>query len=213
MKVTMLLPRNEVEGEYAETVAIFAARRCRTTKTFEELWGEVAVYSPEKRRNFLSSVVFEDWAADVLEMIHLVFDWEDVPVWLIIELLRHRLLAREFSLEQLSQRAIQPFKLRVEAPTPELQVLVDDFIQEAQRIGAEGGVPPEKLREVFPQGVLVNLCIAGNLRAFQHFWWMRSSKDFQGKGGAHPKFMALADEMQRQALKVLPITTNVILKA
>lgn len=214
MNVIMLVPATEIHGAYLETVAIFAARRCRTTQTHAELWDEVSRYSDEKRRTFLEKVVTQDWAADVLEMIHLVYDLEGVPVWLIIELLRHRLVAREFSLEQLSQRAISASKLRVETPgSLRLQQTIDDYIENVTKIGSEEHIPPEELREAFPQGVLVNLVIAGNLRAFHHFFWMRSSPLFGGKGGAHSKFMELADKMQAQAREVLPVTMGAVLKA
>ena len=128
-------------------------------------------------------------------------------------MLRHRLVAREFSLEQLSQRAIAPFKLQVEAPTLELQELVDKFVQDAAFIGERDHIPPEQLREVFPQGVLVNLVIAGNLRAMHHFWWMRSSPLYGGKGGAHIKFQAIADKMLIQAREVYPNLTEAVMKA
>ena len=213
MKVQILHPKDREAGEYAENIAIFAARRCRTTKSREDLWSEVTGYTDEKRRQFLQQVVFTDWAGDVLEMIHLAFDIEGVPVWLVVELLRHRLVAREFSLEQLSQRAINPGRLEVEVSNPKLKAVIDRYIKFVNEVGEEEKIPPEDLREAFPQGVLVNFVIAGNLRAFHHFWFMRSSQLYQGKGGAHTKFMSLADQMQEQASKFLPITMETILKA
>lgn len=212
MKVWLMNPKDPEAGWYAETVAIFAARRCRSVKTHDELFAEVIGYDYNKRRAFVEQVVNQDWAADVLEMIHLTYDIEGVPVWLVIELLRHRLIAREFSLEQLSQRAIASFKLQVEAPA-ELQALVDEYVDKITRVIQDGRIPPEQAREAFPQGVLVNFCIAGNMRAFHHFFWMRSSQLYGGKGGAHPKFMAMADEMQKRAADVLPLTMGSILKA
>ena len=213
MKARLMIPRDEADGRYAESVAIFSARRCRTVKDYNDLWTEVQGYTIEKREQFLSNVIFQDWAADVLEMIYLVYDLEDIPVWLVIELLRHRLLAREFSLEQLSQRAISGLRLRVEAPTSELQELTDKFLLDVHNIQTIQKLAPEVIREVFPQGILVNLCIAGNLRAFHHFFFMRASVANGGKGGAHPKFIELADQMLSQARQVLPITLNTIMKA
>ncbi|KKN22087.1 hypothetical protein LCGC14_0918930 [marine sediment metagenome] len=116
-------------------------------------------------------------------------------------------------MEQLSQRAISPFKLQVVAPTPRLQTLVDNFIQEAAEAAKIDNVPPEDLREVFPQGVLVNLVIGANVRAFHHFFFMRSSPLYGGKGGAHKKFMLLADMMQVLAKEVYPLTMSQILPA
>src|SRR3972149_1837364 len=150
MKAYLLSPNNPEAGREAETIAIFAARRCRTTKSHQELWEEVALYSDEKRREFLSKVVTEDWAADVLEMIHLVYDIEDAPVWLVIELLRHRLIAREFSLEQLSQRAISASKLKVETQNSAMRTLVNNYLENISKLNETERLPPEELREVFP---------------------------------------------------------------
>lgn len=214
MKVRLLFPRSEDDdGYYLESVSIFAARRCRTVKDHDELWEEVVEYSLEKREKFLGQVVFQDWAADILEMLPLVYDWEDIPVWLIVEMLRHRLLWREFSMEQLSQRAIDPMRLKVEAPTQRTQRLVDLYMDTVRQELASGKIPPENLREIIPQGVLVNLVLGGNLRSFHHFFFMRSSPLYGGKGGAHPKFMELADQMQDLAKNVYPMTMAQILKA
>ncbi len=214
MKVYRMFPRTPSDGEYLEGVAIFAARRCRTTKTHDELWEEVWNYTESKRATFLHQVVNQDWAADILEMQHLVFDLEGIPVWLVVELLRHRLLAREFSLEQLSQRAIQPGQLEVVSTgNTTLDDLTRVYLSAVEGIRQEESVPPEDVRSAYPQGVLVNLCIAGNLRAFHHFFFMRSSPLFGGKGGAHPLFMEMADQMQALAREVYPITMDTILEA
>ena len=209
----LLIPRSVEDGQYAESIAIFAARRCRTTKSHDELWEEVQAYSVEKRQSFLRRVVHEDWAADVLEMIHLVYDLEAVPLWLVIELLRHRLIARNFSIEQLSQRAIPSHKLAFEkSGNNALDTLMSEYIQQAGIIAVENKIAPETLRMAFPQGALVNLVIAANLRAFQHFFYMRCSPPV-GKGGAHPKFMELADSMARQAAERLSSTMERVLQA
>ena len=213
MRVTLLSPSNAADGRVMENLAIFAARRCRTTKTLEDLSTEVMSYSDEKRESFLTKVIVQDWAADVLEMAHLVYDIEGVPVWLVIELLRHRMVAREFSLEQLSQRAIDGIKLKVEAPDPALQNLVDGYMAQIEDARTRLKIAPEDIREIYPQGVLVNFVIAGNLRAFHHFWWMRNSPLMQGKGGAHRKFQEIADEMYKQAQERLPALTKVLVKA
>ena len=67
--ITRLFPRTLEEGGYLEEVAIFAARRCRTTKSTPELWEEVRAKTPNQKRQFLDAVVYEDWALDVLEML------------------------------------------------------------------------------------------------------------------------------------------------
>lgn len=213
MRVHILHPRNTAEGEYAESVAIFAARRCRTTKSYEDLWKEVDEYSSEKRRDFMDQVIFTDWAGDVLEQIHVAFDLEGLPMWLVVELFRHRLVMREFSPEQLSQRAINPMRLEMELSDQGLQKIAEEYVLTVAKYAEENKIPPEELREAFPQGVLVNMVIAGNLRAFHHFFFMRSSQLYSGKGRAHHKFMDIADEMQRLARVNLPIAMGTILQA
>ena len=212
MKARLLSPMTREDGYYAESIAIFSARRCRTTKDYKLLWEEVDGYDNNKREQFLTNVIFQDWAADVLEMIHLVYDIEGIPVWLLIELLRHRLVAREFSIEQLSQRAINSERLEIDVPE-ELRSITENYLDQVNGISKALKLPPEILRAAYPQGVLVNLCIAGNLRAFQHFFFMRCSEALGGKGGAHPKFQELADQMLIQAREVLPLTLKVIMKA
>ena len=212
MKVQLLQPRNLEEGLYAEDVAIFAARRCRTTKTFEELQIEIVGYSSEKRRQFLSKVIYQDFAADVMEMVHLVYDWEGIPMWLLVELFRHRLIMREFSFEQLSQRAIDSGKLEVDVDEG-LELTVADYLVKLNQRAKYLKLSPEQLRAAYPQGVLVNLVIGGNLRAFHHFFFMRSSPLYNGKGGAHPRFMELADKMQELAKERLPNLMEQIVEA
>src|SRR3990167_3055919 len=195
---TLLFPSSPLVGENLETLTIYAARRCRTTKQHDELMAEVLSFSDEKRTMFLQTVIFQDWAADVLEIAHLVYDIEDAPLWLVIELLRHRLIARDFSLEQLSQRAIDPARLRVSIQDPGLNELAQEYLQKIHSYNKEHHLPPEQAREAYLQSTLVNFVIAGNLRAFSHFWFMRASEP-NGKGGAHPMFQRLADQMLQQA--------------
>ncbi len=80
MKSTLLFPSSIEEGSKLEDIAIFAARRCRTTKTHQELWDEINSKDPSWKPKFLQKVVNEDWALDVLEFPILIYDLEDVPV-------------------------------------------------------------------------------------------------------------------------------------
>ncbi len=210
MKSTLLFPSSVEEGSKLEDIAIFAARRCRTTKSHGELLEEVAGYSLERKGNFLKRVVNEDWALDILEFPILIYDLEDIPLWLIVEFLRHRYLARDFSFEQLSQRAIDSSRLRVDVPEP-FTALVDKYVKEILEIAKDESIPIEDIRATYPQGILVNLAISSNLRAFQHLFYMRCSPKLGGKGGAHPKFQTLADGMFEQAKEVYPMCLSEIL--
>jgi len=212
MKVTRLFPRNVEEGSYMEHLAIFAARRCRTVKSIEDLRLEVGDYSLSHKKTFLNKVVNEDWALDVLEFPYLIFDIEDVPVWLMIEFLRHRLISRDFSFEQLSQRAMDPGRLKVDFPKG-FEDQMANYLGWIEDWAKDEKIPNEILRSLYPQGVLVNFVVAANLRAWQHVFYMRMSEEEGGKGGAHPKFQELAGEFYRQAQEVYPLSLTEVLPA
>jgi thymidylate synthase ThyX len=211
MNSRLLFPDSDT-GKRLETITIFAARRCRTTKSHDELMAEVRDYDSIKRTKFINGVVHTEWAGDVLEMADLIYDLENIPVWLIIELLRHRLLSRDFSIEQLSQRAISPGKLEVDVPLSYRQITLD-YIDTLLKQADVLNTPPEELRKMFPQAVLVNLVVKANLRAWSHFFFMRCSKSMGGKGGAHPDFERLADDMLYQGRLVYPILLRQLLPA
>jgi len=210
MKVTRLFPRTLEEGSYLENIAVFAARRCRTQKSHEDLMSEVMGYSDKKKYSFVSNVVIQDWALDILEFPYLIYDWEDIPLWLVIELIRHRYIARDFSLEQLSQRAILGSKLKFDVD-PSIVPLLEKYMQELASSPEYQALSPEAAREAVPQGVLVNLAVAGNLRAWQHVFYMRAPEEIGGKGGAHPKFQELAKASFNLALEVYPTVLREIL--
>jgi len=210
---TLMFPHSLEAGQRMEDIAIFAARRCRTIKTHDELWDEVNGYSLEKKAKYLNAVVHEDWALDVLEMLPIHFDIESAPVWLTVELLRHRLVWRDFSMEQMSQRAIKADRLQFTVPTP-LEELTQKYILDiAKKIEEHPEMKPEDYRAAFPTGTNVNMVIAGNMRAFMHFFFMRSSTDVGGAGGAHPMFVEMADSMLEQTRKVYKASIQQIIKA
>ena len=183
----LIFPRSkELDGDFLTDSAIIAARRCRSTKSYQELVEEVNKYSQKKKENFLNTIVHEEWALDILEMLYIQYDVTNIPIWLIIEFLRHRLIWRDFSMEQLSQRAIKSNQLTVDVPK-EFRELVEYYLEATQKIiDKNPHIRPEDYRAVFPQGVEVSFVVAGNLRAFQHFFFMRNSLDNEGAGGAQP---------------------------
>ncbi len=207
IKVTRMFPQSLLVGTEMENMAIFAARRCRTVKSHSVLMDEILGMADVKKRMFIQAVVFEDWALDVLEIPYLVYDFESVPMWLVIEFLRHRHIMRDFSMEQLSQRAIDSNKLKLSVPEPMIEV-VNDYLIKIHELAKEHRIPPEELRKSYPQGVKVNFVLAGNVRAWQHLFYMRASEHLGGKGGAHPQFKALADEAFKQAVEVYPVILN-----
>ena len=201
MRITRLFPRTAEEGSYMETLAIFAARRDRTLKKHDDLMYEVNSYSLDKRKSFLQGVVHQDWALDVIEIPYLVYDWEDIPLWCIVQLLRHRIIARDFSLEQLSQRAIKITQIDC---SDRLRPIMEKHIENVFSMD----LSTEEYRDAIPQSIMVNLVIAGNVRAFHHLWTMRSS---EGHGGTQNRFKEAADETLRLAREVYSITTEKVL--
>ncbi len=214
MEVRRLFPRTREGGRELEDLCVFAARRCRTVQGHDELWEEVHGMSLAKKENFLNKVVVQDWALDVLEMGHLVIDFEGIPIWLIIELLRHRHMMRDFSLEQLSQRAIQANRLQVQVPDEFVDIVTAYMYainERAEELG--GNIKAEDIRACYPQGTLVNVVIGGNLNAWHHVFYMRSDADAGGKGGAHPQFKQLMAMTFELAREVYPIALKEILPA
>ncbi len=196
IQVHRMFPIDPNQGRYMESCAIFAAKRCRTRKNHADLWAEVVQMTDEKREQYLTKVVTQDWASDVLEIPYLIFDWEKVPVWLITELFRHRHIIRDWSPEQMSQRAIKIVDVDChESMKPALMKYLEAL--------EAADLKSEDYREALPQGALTNLVIAGNVRAFREFFLMRSS---EGHGGAHKKFEKLADESLALAREVYPIS-------
>lgn len=215
MKATLLFPRNIDDGKYLEDICIFAARRCRTTRDHSILKEEIKGYSESKKKNFISKVVGEEWAIDILEFATLIYDLEEIPYWMVMELLRHRVIARDFSLEMMSQRAISPTRLAINKHNhnESLRKLYNDYMFNVDVIAHNENIKYEDLRDFIGQGVEVNFCIAGNVRAFHHFFWMRNSITSGGKGGAHPQFQELANSMYEQAKSVYPNIVGSIVNA
>ena len=201
---TLLDPTDRRQANYQELVAIYAARRTRTLKPSGQLLDELNKWSFERRANFIQKVVHEDWAVDIYEMIDLTWDWQSVPSWLLTEMMRHRQIWRDFSLEALSQRAVAGIRLPFDTGRPALDEMAHQYMDALELEIKADRLHPEDLREYIPQGVRVNCVIKANVRAWHHFFYMRCSEGSGGKGGAHPIFEALADQMFRQAREIFP---------
>ena len=210
--VVLLFPDSDT-GDRFSHLAHFAARRARSMKTGAELWEEVVGATEERRRRFLRAILKEEWSLDVAEMSLFIFDIERVPSWIMTEFLRHRLIARDWSFEQRSKRAIYGERIPVLNPFEpddaegELAMQMDELIARSQELMADAhrrGVPPEKLRYACLEGAETSFVAAANARALHHLFTMRGSTDIGGDGKAAPEFMALVDEMYRQANAVCP---------
>ena len=139
--VVLLFPDSDT-GDRFSHLAHFAARRARSMKAGAELWEEVVGVTEERRRHFLRAILKEEWSLDVAEMSLFIFDIERVPSWLMTEFLRHRLIARDWSFEQRSKRAIYGERIPVLNPFEpddaegELAMQMDELI--ARVSGVDG---------------------------------------------------------------------------
>ena len=220
MKATLMFPRTQEEGLYLEKLAHFASRRARTVKDHNSLYQEVFdKATPEKRTSYLKAVVEEEWSLDVVEMNLFVYDIEQVPSWLMTEFLRHRLIARDWSFEQRSKRAIHGHRIGVLNPFEDntdlwhqfdsLVTLSHGLIEQA----TEAGYPSELTRYAVLEGSETSFVCASNARALHHLFTMRGSSDIGGDNKAAPEFLELVDNMYDQAKEVCPLLFDHILRS
>ena len=131
------------------------------------------------------------------------------------ELLRHRFIARDWSPEQRSKRAIHGERIPVVNPfdptIPEENALHIGFASIAKTsadfmaLAHDAGIPAETTRYAALEGSETAFCIAGNARALYDMWKLRGSTATFGNGKAHPLFQTLADTMYYQAREVCPL--------
>lgn len=211
MQCTLMFPDTEI-GYYFEKLAHFAARRARTLKSHTELLAEIQEASDEKRQHFLHYILTEEWSLDVAEMNIFIYDIEGVPSWLMTEFLRHRLIARDWSFEQRSKRAIHssrmawvnPFDKDSEPIRHQQMQDLGRFSQKLMDIWRAEGVPAEKLRYAALEATESSFVCASNARALHHLFTLRGSEAIGAEGKAAPEFMELVDMMMAQAQTVCP---------
>ena len=212
MKVTLMFPRNAEDGLYLEAICHFAARRARTLRRHDELIDEVSGAGIQGREHFLHHILQSEWSLDVAEMSLFVYDVEGVPSWLMTEFLRHRLIARDWSFEQRSKRAIGAHRIPVINPfDPNLEPAhyqqMEDLVAHshtAMSLWRADGVAPEKIRYGALEGSDTAFVVASNARALHHLFTLRGSKALGGNGTAAPEFWAVVADMHQQARQVCP---------
>lgn len=219
MRVELVHPSPAI-GETYEKIAYMAARRARTVKDHDALRREaLEEVTTERRRRFLRAVIQEEWSLDVAEMSLFVYDIEGVPSWLMTELLRHRLIAREWSLEQRSKRAIHGHRLPVVNPWEEGTPLHADMaalIRQSQELMARAaaeGHPAERIRYAALEGTETAFMAAGNARAMHHLFTLRGSPAIGGDGKAAPVFQEVTDRMFALAQEACPGLFQALLRS
>jgi thymidylate synthase ThyX len=219
--ITLAFPDRDI-GPFLEQLAMVAARGDRSLKPYDELWQEVEVAADVgKLGPFLERVVKTDWALDVAELNIFVWHIEGIPSFLVPEWLRHRLIARDWSFQQLSKRAIHadriefinPFSKETEATNYLIAEVGLASIRETIKALHDKGVSAERIRYLCPEGAKTRLTAGANARALHHFFTMRGSKDIGANGRAYPEFQELVDTMYQQAQEVCPILFKELLKS
>ena len=219
MKVTLIHPRNREDGTWWEKIAHFAARVARTRKTFDELMAEIEGATDQRRADFLEAIVIKEWSLDVAEMNIFVWHIADVPSWLMVDLLRHRFVARDWSFEQRSKQAIYGEHIPVINPFDDDQELwddMDDLILRSQRLMAKAhkrGKPARLVRYAALEGTMTSFVAAANARTLHHFFTLRGSEEIEGNGNAAPEFQEVADIMFHQAKEVAPVLFQHVLRS
>ena len=219
MSAILLSPRNAEEGEYLERLCFMGARRARTVKNHDDLLHESLNATDVRLSNFLKAIVREEWSLDVAEFATFVYDVEDVPSWLMVEFLRHRFIAREWSFEQRSKRAIQGHRIRALNPfdaDSEFYHRYEELAEASQKLmqdAHKAGITAEKMRYAALEGSETAFFVAGNARTLHHVFTLRGSSDMGANGTAAPEFFDLIDDMYEQAQKVCPHLFQTLLQS
>lgn len=223
MGATLMEPVDRECGDRFERWGYFAARRARSLKSHAELMEETRTAAPERIAQFLRAVMVQEWSLDIAEMNIFIFDIEGVPSWLMTEFLRHRLIARDWSFEQRSKRAIHGHRIPVLNPFDASSDSESGYAldmghlahqsQEMMEFWAKAGVPAEKLRYAALEGTETAFVCAANARALHHLFTLRGAADIGGDGKAAPEFLSLVDQMYRQAREVCPILFDEVLRS
>jgi len=198
IKTHLLTPRTRDEGRYQEQMIAFSAKWTRNKRSYRVIMDQVLEMSDYDRAAYVNKVVQTDFAGDVLELGWASFAVENVPLWMMLEWARHRLVWRDFSLEQLSLRAVNGLDLENQSAShPLIQQLTDkylaDLIETMHRHDIK--LPNEELRKALTQGVLTHFVIGANLRTWMGFLKQRGSAENDGDGKATPEFQQMCDDM------------------
>ena len=172
---------------YTEFLACIA-RRCYSIKPFSHIKDTVMPNSAEPKdkqidaKKLLSRIITSGHMS-ILEHISLTFSIEDVPVYLVSQLTRHRMASfsvTSFRYNNLTKKdgSISPlWNVPFEGLTHEQEA---EFNKAALRSFAvydqliEQGVKPEVARGILPQSMMTNLIMTMNVRELFHFIDLRN---------------------------------------
>ena len=187
MNVTLIGKTDTGILSYTEFLAAIA-RRCYSIKSFNHIKDTVLPNSAEPKdkqvdaKKLLKKII-DAGHTSILEHISLTFSIEDVPVYLVSQLTRHRMASftvTSFRYNNLTKKdtidgtdiAYTPQELTDTQKELFSEALFFSFRKYSKLV--DDGVKPEVARGVLPQGAFTNLIMTMNVRELFHFIDLRN---------------------------------------
>ena len=184
MNVTLIGKTDTGILSYTEFLACIA-RRCYSIKSFNHIKDTVLPNSAEPKNKQVDAKklikkIIESGHMSILEHISLTFSIEDVPVYLVSQLTRHRMASfavTSFRYNNLTKKGTEdityvPSELTDKQKEIFGEALFFSFRKYSKLV--EDGVKPEVARGILPQGAFTNLIMTMNIRELFHFIDLRN---------------------------------------
>ena len=184
MNVTLISKPDTGILSYTEFLACIA-RRCYSIKPFKHIKDTVIPNSAEPKNKQvdaekLMKKIIESGHMSILEHISFTFSIEDVPVYLVSQLTRHRMASfavTSFRYNNLTKRNIEDITyIPQNLNEKQKKIFFDSFITSFHKYSdlVNDGVKPEVARGILPQGAFTNLIMTMNARELFHFFDLRN---------------------------------------
>ena len=185
MNVTLIGKTDTGILSYTEFLACIA-RRCYSIKSFNHIKDTVLPNSAEPKNKQVDAKkllkkIIDAGHMSILEHISLTFSIEDVPVYLVSQLTRHRMASfavTSFRYNNLTKKNMEtdiayiPKELTDKQKEIFDEALFFSFRKYSKLV--DDGVKPEVARGVLPQGAFTNLIMTMNIRELFHFINLRN---------------------------------------
>ena len=184
MNVTLIGKTDTGILSYTEFLACIA-RRCYSIKSFNHIKDTVLPNSAEPKNKQVDAKkllkkIIDAGHMSILEHISLTFSIEDVPVYLVSQLTRHRMASfavTSFRYNNLTKKGTEdityvPSELTDKQKEIFGEALFFSFRKYSKLV--EDGVKPEVARGILPQGAFTNLIMTMNIRELFHFIDLRN---------------------------------------
>jgi len=187
MNVTLIGKTDTGILSYTEFLACIA-RRCYSVKPFKHIKDTVIPNSAEPKTKQVNAEklmkkIIESGHMSILEHISFTFSIEDVPVYLVSQLTRHRMASfavTSFRYNNLTKKdtgneadiSYIPQELNEKQKKIFFDSLITSFHKYSDLVN--DGVKPEVARGILPQGAFTNLIMTMNARELFHFFDLRN---------------------------------------